>query len=163
RFTHVRVRRHGLKQLFLSTRFSPMWISGYVPDLIKEMHSLAAEYGFELVTGNKHERITPQVMRLMQSSEATLQVIPLLPHERGPADAKLTWMVTEYAIALMKEIPTKRIFDIGRPGINIDTWIQELQVDPELPVLTFQTFRELMDQRLPEALGELRDLVDASS
>ena len=156
----VSIRKRGMLQLFLSTRFDTSWLYAHTENLIDEIDRVSANYGFEVITGNRHERITEQVMRQLSSADALLQVIPLLPSEAHPSDARLTWMVTEYAVATIREIPTIRILDVGRPNVTSADWLQQLQVDTELPVKTYRTYRQFIDQELPDALKILRDIVE---
>ena len=159
-FSDVRVSTFEARKLFVSTTFD--WILDTRLGLLDQLRSLAAEFGYVLVMadldslGDEHKYmwdgsapITTNVIKLMRSSDAFLQIIPKSAVTQFTKDGKLNWILFESGSAHALKLPCAISVDMSG-GQCLADWIEKLKAGTEKQIFKFNS--ETDDAQIRQAL-----------
>ena len=147
----VTVEYFASRRLFFSTKFD--WIKEDYPDLVTVVEDIAKESGFHLIVGDMNrlvdyidiipeiaaekKSITGSTLKLIQHSDAFLQIIPktAFPDGTNQVAWNLNWLEFEFGAALALELPYAVIVDLDAG--DIWKWRESLRVGNDSPMFSF--------------------------
>lgn len=134
----------GARSLFLSTNFN--WLESDRRGLLDELRRIANDHGFILVFGkrellppefahrwNPNDSITSNVVRLMRSCDAFLQLIPA---SASAAQDQLIWLLFESGAAHSLRLPCAICLDTAG-GLDVADWTKRLKAGTDKQVYEF--------------------------
>lgn len=150
------------RTLFVSTKFD--WVKSVRPKLIARLRSRAAHFGYVLVLADldfldEDHRflwdggapITSNIIRLMRSSDAFLQIIPRSAIEATIELGSLNWVLFESGAAHALHIPCAIAVDSSGDK-RLSDWVDKLKAGTERKVFFFasdQDDEQIIDSMEP--------------